>query len=115
MSKLHRLRQLADNNKLFIAIGASILIAAVLVSISMVLYIRDDVSRLDVSRPAYEKVRESLIKEKDDTFSASGDINATEIDKFQKLLDSKKKSLKNIGKFSDSTLDDATLKINPVP
>lgn len=113
MNKLHRLRQLADNNKLFIAISASILIAMVLVSISMVLYIRDDVSRLDVSRPAYEKVRESLINEKDDTFSASGDINAGEIDKFQKLLNGKKRSLKSVGKFSDSTLDDATLKIDP--
>lgn len=115
MSAVNRLRHFAENNKLLIAISASVVIAAALVAISMILYTRDDVSRLDVSRPAYEKVRDSLINEKDDTFSASGGVNAEEIDKFQKLLEKKKKAIKNVGKFNDATLDNTTLKLNPAP
>lgn len=113
MTVLEQLKGFNERNKYFLAILIACGVAAVLVTVSMILYMRDDVSRLDVSRPAYEKVRDSLINGSDSSFSASGPLDAAEVGKFQTLLRKKQASLKDISGFNDSTINDESLHLVP--
>lgn len=110
---IERLKDFNERNKYFLAILMACGIASVLVTVSMALYMRDDVSRLDVSRPAYEKVRDSLINGDDSSFSASGPLDAAEVEKFQTLLRKKQASLKDISGFNDLTISDESLHLAP--
>ncbi len=79
----------------------------------MTIYNYSDVSRLDISRPGYESLRKSVVKDEATTFDANGTLNSKDIEDFQKLYDKKRQALNALGKFDGDALNDDQLKIVP--
>lgn len=106
------LRRTLNAHRLTGAIALSILIALVLTMISVSLYIRSGASRLDLSRPGYEKVREQVSNEdENDTFSASGPMNVDVIDEFQALYTKKRATIGKLDPFSPTVLEDDSIRL----
>lgn len=101
-------------HRLPIAIIIAICIAIMLTSVSMSLYVRSGASRLDLSRPGYEKVREQVSEEKDeDSFSASGPMNSKVIDEFQEIYSKRRANLDKLDPFNPSVIDDTSIRLLP--
>ena len=99
--------------RFIVLITTSIVIALTLVSISMSLYSSSGTAQLDLSRPGYKSVRDQVQPESDySTFSASGPINATELNKFQSLYDARLKDATSVEVFTSDVLSDEALSID---
>lgn len=103
--------------RFIVLITASIVIALTLVSVSMSLYSSSGTAQLDLSRPGYKSVRGQVQPDTDDysAFSASGPINSTELNKFQKMYDAKLKDATSVEVFTSNVLSDEALSIDDVP
>lgn len=101
--------------RFIVLITASIIIALTLVSISMSLYSSSGTAQLDLSRPGYKTVRDQVQPDDDfSAFSASGSINATELDKFKKIYDAKLKDATSVEVFTSDVLSDQALGIDDI-
>lgn len=90
-------------------IGAALLMTAV----SLSLYVTSGTSRLDLSRPGYEQARKDIKPTPEDSFSSDGPVDKSALDEFQKLYDTRRTNLNELGDFKDTTLDDASLRLEP--
>lgn len=97
-----------------IAIVGSIVVALVLTVVSMWVYHINDVSRLDISRPAYEGARKSVDRtdSPSNDFESSGHLDKESLDAFQKEFDSKRKLLDGNSRFDPQVLSDDQLKLS---
>lgn len=93
-------------------IGASIVVALVLVAISMTLYSSSGAAQLDLSRPGYVSVREQATQPEFDGYPATGDMSASATDQFRKLYDEQFKKATAIDSFGGAVLSDEALLIN---
>lgn len=109
--RLHSLRECIARHKITLGLSIAVVVAFAMTVVSMWVYNISDVARLDISRPGYEKARESVIKgDETITFGATGDLDANAMKDFQKLFDEKRKALNAIGRFDGDVLDDNQLK-----
>jgi hypothetical protein len=105
-------RRFVATHRLTAAIGLAILVALLLTAVSISLYIRSGASRLDLSRPGYEGVREQVnTTNDDDTFSATGPMNAEVVDQFQTLYTKKRTAVEKLDPFSPTVLSDDSLRL----
>lgn len=103
-----------SSRKLFIAILLAVAVALLLTCCSLWIYHSNDVSRLDISRPGYEKARQSVKRNEDNTkFSATGVLDKAALDQFDSLFTKARNDLNGNGKFDGNVLDDDQLKIAP--
>jgi hypothetical protein len=110
------IRAFADRHRLTGAIALSILIALLLTMISVSLYIRSGASRLDLSRPGYEKVREQVTSDnEDDTFSGTGPMNIDVVDQFQGIYNKKRSTISKLDPFSPTILEDDSIRLLNAP
>jgi hypothetical protein len=94
-------------------VGASIVIAGILVIVSMALYDLSGAAQLDLSRPGYKSVQSKLDQTGSfESFQSNGKVNEQIIDEFQELFDKQTKSIDNTDAFSPSALDPQTLGID---
>lgn len=101
-------------HKLFFAILLAITTAIGMTCISLWIYHVNDVSRLDISRPGYEKVRQSVKRNEENTkFAPTGNLDQTALKQFDTLFGKARKDLDGNGKFDSNVLDDDQLKIVP--
>ncbi len=115
MEALRSIRVAMSKRRLLVALCGAVVVALGLVGASLYLYERDDVSRLDVSSPKYEKIRKAVMSDANpDMFGGTGSLGTGDIAKFQAIFDAKRKSLGSFGKFEDSLLSDEQLKFTPV-
>jgi hypothetical protein len=113
---LQSIRQFFFMHRLTGAILMSIVVAVMLTMISVSLYIRSGASRLDLSRPGYEKVREQVKNDNEnDSFSATGPMNADVIDEFQAIYSKKRATIGKLDPFSPSILDDDSIRLLDTP
>ena len=104
-----RYRKFLDTHRLTIAICLAITVALLLTVINVSLYIRSGASRLDLSRPGYEKVRNQIGETQDEPFSASGPINEDVIDEFQGRFTKRRTTIDSLSPFTGEVLDDANI------
>lgn len=104
----------AIHSKVFLAITVAIVIAIAMTALSVYMYISSGVSRLDLSLPMYEQVRDEvkpkgLVKD----FESSGPINQEVINEFMKLYESQQEQLRTNNGFNNVNLEDEALRLNP--
>lgn len=113
---LEPIRKFFFAHRLTVAIGLAIVIALLMTTLSVSLYIRSGASRLDLSRPGYEKVREQVTTDNEsDTFSPSGPMNVEVVDQFQSLYTKKRAAIGKLDPFSPSVLDDDSIRLLNTP
>ena len=100
--------------KLLTGIILAVTMALTLTFVSMIIYVLSDVARLDISRPGYEKFRESVIKnEATVRFEPNGSLDKQAVQDFQELFSEKRRLLEPIGRFDGNPLGDEELKLAP--
>ena len=109
-----RIQRIIDRHRLTYGIAGALVIAALLTTISMALYVSSGASRLDLSRPGYEKVRSDVQQDSEESdFSASGPMNSAVAEDFQKRFTKHRDTLSKLDNFSSNALDDDELQIAP--
>lgn len=108
----HRLKGW-EKHRFLLMIGASILVAAMLVAVSMKLYNSSGAAQLDLSRPGYEHVSEkSLQSEVFKGYSAVGEVNPATVKEFQEMYKKRANQATNIDTFGGEVMSDAALSID---
>ncbi|NCU30413.1 hypothetical protein EOM57_01260 [Candidatus Saccharibacteria bacterium] len=103
-------------NKLAVVVLMALLVTAILTWISMWIYHINDVSRLDISRPGYEVVRESVQRQEEaGMFQATGKLDKKAVDLFLKEFNAKRKLLDGNSRFDPGVLSDEQLELVSVP
>lgn len=110
----HALRSTVAKHRIIYGVLLALAIASLLTMVSMALYVSSGASRLDLSRPGYEKAREEITKDSDkESFSATGSIDTATLEEFQKRFDKRRGELNGLGAFDSTALDDAQLQLLP--
>ena len=109
-----RIQLIIDRHRMVYGIIAALIIAMLLTTISMALYVSSGASRLDLSRPGYERVRSEVQHDTEEpAFSATGPINSAVADDFQKRFTKHRDTLSKLDTFGTNALDDTELQIAP--
>lgn len=108
--------QVVARHRLVALIGMVVVLAFLMTSISMTLYVTSGASSLDLSRPGYVQARSEV---KDDTVSKSfpsiGPLNRAEYDKYKALFDEQQKTIKNLSSYEPGPIDDVSLRLTDQP
>jgi len=94
-------------HRYLLLIAISMAIAAVLVGISMDLYVSSGASQLDLSRPGYKAVQDKVVKPDRafDSFDANGPIDKTSADEFSSLYKKQADKAQAVDAFSGDPLN----------
>lgn len=99
--------------RLVLFIGASIVLALLLVVVSMLLYLSSGAAQLDLSRPGYQSVQDKEIPTSTfKSFPASGPVDAKTMEQFQKLYDEQTRQVTTVDAFDSAVLSDQALGID---
>lgn len=102
-----------QQHKFMVLVGATILVALVLVAIALQLYQSSGAAQLDLSRPGYQSIRDQTNDDSDYTgFSASGALDKEALDTFRKLYDEKLKEATALDSFGGDVMSNAALGID---
>ena len=105
--------EIIQRHRLVYAVSAAIGMALLLSAVSMSLYISSGASQLDLSRPGYEKARTEIDESKSEArFEATGPMNASVIDEFQKLFTGHRDKMNALDDFDSTALDDTQLRLS---
>lgn len=103
-------------HRLVALIGLVVIVAFLMTSISMTLYVTSGASSLDLSRPGYVQARAEV---KDDqvskSFPATGPLNKAEYERYKKLFDAQQTTIKNLGSYEAGPIDDTSLRLTDQP
>ncbi len=99
--------------RFLVLIAGAILIALFLVFLSLHLYVSSGASQLDLSRPAYENIREQAQGASVfEGFDSEGDIDEASIEEFRKLYAEKLKAVTAVDAFEKDVLSPENLQID---
>lgn len=113
MPLVRRLRRIPERSRLPFALGLVIGIALLLTAISVSIYSLGGFSKLDLSRPGFERERGEVRQtETQKTYDTTSPVTRGAIDEFLKEYDERAKSLKEYGDFRDQALDDVSLQLS---
>ena len=105
--------EVIGRHRIVYGVFAALIIAAVLTSVSMALYVSSGASRLDLSRPGYEKVRNDVQQDKEDVFQSTGPVDTDVVSDFQSRFTKHREKLNTFDDFDSDALDDSQLQIAP--
>lgn len=109
-------KHVVEEYRLAVSIVAAIVLVLLMTALSVALYIRDGTSRLDLSRPGYESVRDQIDRSGSlPSFSSNGPVDAASVQEFQKLYDEQTKKLDHFSSFQEKTLEDNQILETPRP
>lgn len=108
-----RLNRISQNARLPVALAMAIVIALLMTFASVALYSLGGSSKLDLSRPGYERERRQLVRDNQQkTFDTTSQITKSAIDTFLKGYDKDAKDLSSFGDFKDQALEDSDLQLS---
>lgn len=114
MTRTERIIEIIQRHRIVYAVIAALLISFLLTIVSMALYVTSGASRLDLSRPGYERVRSEVQQNSDkDDFSSTGGINQGVAKDFQVRFNRHRDTLSKLDTFGTNALDDNELQIAP--
>ncbi len=96
-----------SRHRYLLLIGISLAIAAVLVGISMDLYVSSGASQLDLSRPGYSAVQDKVVKTDSEfnSFDANGPIDKKSVDQFSDLYKSQADKAQAVDAYNGDPLN----------
>lgn len=104
--------RVVKGSKLPIALTGAILLSLALTVVSVAWYTLDGSSRLDLSRPGYERERtEVRTTETQKSYDSTSPITKSAIDTFLKEYDDRTKELNGYGGFSEGALEDNAIQL----
>lgn len=105
------IKQFIEKHGLVFMVFAALVIGAILVGIGMSLYVTSGASKLDLSRPGFEQVREDVVvkDEEDAPYSASGPLDQEAVDDFRTRFSKQREEMNRLGNFGSDVLSDASL------
>lgn len=94
----------------FLILGA-LIIAGIMTTISLSLYASSGASKLDFSRPGFEKVRNDIVVEDKDEkpFDTTGDLDAAAMRDFQSRFTKQRDEITKLNNFGSDILSDEAL------
>lgn len=114
MSRLERFGVIIARHRILYGVAAALIIATLLTMVSMALYVSSGASRLDLSRPGYEQVRQEVQRNtREERFSANGPIDTDALKDFQSRYTKHRETMKKLDTFDSAALSDAQLQIVP--
>lgn len=108
-----KLLEVIGRHRIAYGVTLAISIALLLTTISMALYNSSGASRLDLSRPGYEKVRKDISSTSEDNFSSTGPMNTDVANDFEKRFEKHRDTLSKLDTYGTNALDDSELQIAP--
>lgn len=106
--------ELINRHRITYAVAAALVISMIMTAVSMALYVSSGASRLDLSRPGYEGVRSEVQRGTDEeSFSASGSMNTSVANDFQKRFSKHRDTLQRLDTYGTNALEDTELQIAP--
>lgn len=107
---------LVNRHRLIFAISSAIVVSLLLTVFSILLYVVTGTSKLDLSRPGYEEVRQKITKTPPSTnsFEPNGSLDSKIIDDYLKRYKDQSQSLSKYDTFNSHLLDDAPLGLSTV-
>lgn len=109
-----RIEHIVQRHRIIYGVMAALIAAMLLTVISMALYVSSGASRLDLSRPGYERLRSEVKQgESEETFSPTGPMNSSVANDFQSRFDRHRSTMNKLGTYNTNALDDEQLQIAP--
>lgn len=104
-------------HRFLLLVGASIVIALLLVAVALKLYYTSGAAQLDLSRPGYESVSEkSGRSEVFAGFPSTGNIDKEALDQFREMYAERAELTTNVDSFGGDVMSDKALSIDrPAP
>lgn len=100
-------------HKFLILVGATIIVALILVGVALGMYARSGAAQLDLSRPGYQAVREHADRNTQSTaFPATGKITPESLEEFRALYDKQAKRVTDYESFAGDPLSEQALGID---
>lgn len=104
-----------ETHNVGIGVVSVVVIALVLTSINMALYVFTGTSKLDLSRPGYESVRKEVSNEdkldEARSFSSGGKLDRKALDEYLSSYRKKQQTLGRYDKFDSRALDNSQLNL----
>lgn len=101
------------DHKFLLLVGATIIMALILVGVAMGMYASSGAAQLDLSRPNYQAVREQANRDVRLTaFPATGDITKESLDQFRALYEPQAKRVIDFESFGGDPLSAEALGID---
>ena len=105
-------RKIVHGPKLPVALSGVIVLSLVLTGVSVTWYTLDGSSKLDLSRPGYERERSEVrTTETQKSYDSTSPITKSAIDNFLKEYDERAKELNGYGGFGEGALDDNDIQL----
>lgn len=102
-----------QEHRFFALIGLVVLVALVMTSLSLTLYVTSGAASLDLSRPGYEQVRTQV---KEDTvsssFSPTGALDQSEYERYKSLFEKQVKTISELGNYEPAPISDRPLRLS---
>lgn len=100
-------------HKFLLLVGATIIMALMLVGVAMGMYASSGAAQLDLSRPNYQEVREQANRdERLMAFPATGDITKESLEQFRALYEPQAKRVIDFESFGGDPLSEQALGID---
>lgn len=100
-------------HKFLLLVGATIVMALILVGVAMGMYASSGAAQLDLSRPGYQAVVEQADRNETlSAFPATGEITKENLEQFRKLYDAQSKRVIDYESFGGDPLSDQALGID---
>lgn len=107
-----RMSRVPQAKRLPIALGSAIAISLALTVISVELYSVGGFSKLDLSRPGFERERNQVSQgDQQKVYDTTSPVTKSAVDSFLGEYDGYTKSLKTVGDFRDQALEDSDLQL----
>jgi len=108
----HRVKAISGRAPLPFALGIATVLAFILTCVSVSIYYIGGTSKLDLSRPGFERER-TEVRANDTTkvYDTTSPVTRKVIDEFLKEYDDRVKDLHQYGDFRDQALDDTSLQL----
>lgn len=100
-------------NRLPVMVVGALIIAAIMTSLSLSLYVSSGASKLDLSRPGFESTRQEVTvdERENETFDPTGPLDDYAINDFRRLYDKQRQEIDDLGDFNGDLLSDETLNL----
>jgi len=108
-----RATNLVQRYRLITLIIGAIIVSLLLTAFSVMVYVRDGTSQLDLSRPGYEEARSQVRPDdKSPAFKPEGALTAKVMEEFTKELKKKINEFNQLSSFDVAPLEDQRLKLD---
>jgi len=118
MTTIDELRLDADSmtvwqrHRFFVLIAGVIILSCIMVVIGMYMYNTSGAAQVDLSRPGYQSVqREASRDNTDDSFAATGKLDADAFDSFSKMYSDHARQVVGVDSFDPEALSTDTLQL----